>query len=214
MYVKICGITKPEQGIAIAQMGANALGFICVPGSPRFVDAEQICAIAERIHPDIDLVGVFLDADLAEITRVVQRTGLNIVQLHGNEPAHFCDRLRTELPNTKIVKALRIANKEALGQADFYSSRVDAILLDAYDAKLAGGTGKTIDWSMLTTFKPDCNWWLAGGLSPHNIKEALAQVKPYGVDLSSGVERSPGDKDLDVVKQLLDQIRELGFNRS
>jgi phosphoribosylanthranilate isomerase len=209
MYVKICGITKPEQGIAIAQMGANALGFICVPGSPRFVDAEQIRAIANHLPTEIDRVGVFLDADLAKIHHVVQHAGLNIVQLHGSEPPHFCDRLRTELPNIKIVKAFRIANKSALGQVDFYMNLVDAILLDAYDAKLAGGTGKTIDWSMLTTFKPGCDWWLAGGLSPHNIKEALAQVKPHGVDLSSGVERSPGDKNLDAVKQLLDQIREL-----
>jgi len=206
MYVKICGITKPEQGVAIEQMGANGLGFICVSSSPRYVDCRQICEITDRLSLKVDRIGVFLDAELSEINSIVTQAKLNVVQLHGNESPVFCDRLRHELPDIKIIKALRIATREALDRANLYANWVDAILLDAYDPRLAGGTGKTIDWNMLAKFRPDCDWWLAGGLSITNITTALEQVKPDGVDISSGVEQSPGDKDLEQVRKLLAMI--------
>lgn len=207
MYVKICGITKPEQGIAIAELGADGLGFICVPSSPRYVDSEQIRLMTYRLPSSVDRVGVFLDADISEICQVVQQGGLNGVQLHGNESPQFCYQLKMELPQIKIIKAFSISRKEGLGQVNFYSNWVDVVLLDAYDPKLAGGTGKTLDWEMINEFKPNCPWWLAGGLSPENITMALAQVHPQGIDLSSGVERSPGDKDLARVQQLLELVK-------
>ncbi len=212
MYIKICGITKPEQGVALAELGVDGLGFVCVPSSPRYVDSEQIRVITYRLPSTLDRVGVFLDASVQEITQVVRQSGLTGIQLHGNESPQFCYQLKSELPDIKVIKALNIKIKEALGQADFYSNWVDVILLDAYDPKLAGGTGKTIDWSMLEDFRPSCPWWLAGGLSTTNITEALHRTKPQGVDLSSGVERSPGDKDLDKVQQFINLVQKFTVN--
>jgi phosphoribosylanthranilate isomerase len=203
MYVKICGITKSEQALAIAEMGIDALGFICVPNTPRYVDPDRIRLITNLLPASVDRVGVFLDASMAEICQVVESTGLNCVQLHGNESPEFCAVFRSTIPNVKLIKALRIRSQASLAQVEDYYTWIDAILLDAYDPKLAGGTGKTINWETLSDFQPNCPWWLAGGLSPENVAIALQHLQPDGIDVSSGVEISPGNKDSDRVRQLL-----------
>jgi phosphoribosylanthranilate isomerase len=257
MYIKICGITKPEQGTAIAQAGANGLGFICVQKSPRYVEPEQIKAIVmaldqldrnsmisdrgdqlqqqdqsldlpafqqdlatdrrssqtvQSIRKKCDRIGVFLNAALTEIYATVTHAGLNMVQLHGQETPEFCQELRSKLeavnPDIKLIKALNIRSSQDLETSDRYAEVVDILLLDAYDPKLAGGTGKTINWQLLAYFQPRCDWWLAGGLAPENITEALSLTNPAGVDVSSGVERSPGNKDLDRVAQLIQLVRQ------
>lgn len=201
MYIKICGITKLDQAQAIAQMGVNALGFICVPSSPRYISASAIAHITASLN--LDLVGVFLNASAHEINQTVTQGGLNAVQLHGDESPEFCHQLRSHLDQIKLIKALRVRNQADLAQAQIFSNLVDAILLDAYDPQMAGGTGKTLDWQMLRDFQPNCDWWLAGGLSPDNVAEAIALVSPNGIDVSSGVERSAGDKDLIKVQNFL-----------
>lgn len=214
LRIKICGITKLEQGQAIAQLGATALGFICVEQSPRYISPEQIAAIVAALptdaltgHPIIDRVGVFVNATLEVIQQTVTIGHLNVVQLHGSESPEFCQQLRQHLPGIELIKALRIRTIEDCTQASHYQSCVDTLLLDAYDPKLAGGTGKTIDWQILQQFQPECPWFLAGGLTPENVLVALQQVTPDGIDLSSGVERSPGDKDLTLVTQLFNQLQ-------
>ncbi len=207
MRVKICGITKPSQGQAIAQLGATALGFICVQASPRYVTPGQIRAIVEPLLIEVDRIGVFADATIEEITQIVAEAGLSAVQLHGSESPEFCERLRESLPKVEILKALRVRTPVCLNHATTYSSCVDTLLLDAYHPQLLGGTGKTLDWLMLRQFRPQCPWLLAGGLTPDNILAALSQLQPSGIDLSSGVERSPGDKDLDKVAQLFERVR-------
>ena len=209
MRVKICGITKPEQGQAIAQLGATALGFICVQASPRYVTPDRIRAIVEQLLVPVDCVGVFAEATVEEISRVVAETGLNAVQLHGSESPEFCQVLRQALPEVKILKALRVKTLECLDRTVIYTSYVDALLLDAYHPHLLGGTGKTLDWETLQQFCPSCPWLLAGGLTPENVIDALSLLQPSGIDLSSGVERSPGDKDLDKVAQLFENVRSL-----
>ena len=201
MYIKICGITKLDQAQAIAQMGVNALGFICVPSSPRYISASAIAHITASLN--LDLVGVFLNASAHEINQTVTQGGLNAVQLHGDESPEFCHQLRSQLDQIKLIKALRVRNQADLAQAQLFSNLVDVILLDAYDPQMAGGTGKTLDWQMLRDFQPNCDWWLAGGLSPDNVSEAIALVNPNGIDVSSGVERSAGDKDLIKVQNFL-----------
>ena len=201
MYIKICGITKLDQAQAIAQMGVNALGFICVPSSPRYISASAIAHITASLN--LDLVGVFLNASVHEINQTVTQGRLNAVQLHGDESPEFCHQLRSHLDQIKLIKALRVRNQADLAQAQLFSNLVDAILLDAYDPQMAGGTGKTLDWQMLRDFQPNCDWWLAGGLSPDNVAEAIALVSPNGIDVSSGVERSAGDKDLIKVQNFL-----------
>jgi phosphoribosylanthranilate isomerase len=206
MRVKICGITKPEQGQAIACLGATALGFICVQASPRYVTPQQIRAIIEQLLLPVDRIGVFADASIEEIVQVVSSSHLNAVQLHGNESPQFCHTLRQTLPKVEILKALRVKTPDCLNQATTYASCVDTLLFDAYHPQMLGGTGKTLDWVTLQKFRPTYPWLLAGGLTPDNILEALQGLQPQGIDLSSGVERSPGDKDLDKVAQLFKNI--------
>jgi phosphoribosylanthranilate isomerase len=208
MRVKICGITRRDQGIAIANLGATALGFICVPNTKRYVSAEQIHTIVTEIPTNIDFIGVFANSSTEEITQVVKASGLNAIQLHGDESPSFCSDLKQTLPNIEIIKALRVSSIDGLEQALTYTNYADTLLLDAYDPSQLGGTGKTLDWQILTKFNPTCPWFLAGGLTPDNILTALNQVQPSGIDLSSGVEHAPGDKDLDKVARLFEQLGE------
>jgi len=210
MRIKICGITQPQQGKAIASFGATALGFICVPTSPRYVTIAQIQAVMEQLPERIDKIGVFANTSIEEIIQTVADSGLTGVQLHGDEESEFCQRLRQSLPNVEILKALRIRSFEDIDKASSYTVCVDTLLLDAYHPQQLGGTGKTLDWTMLEQFSPSCPWFLAGGLTPDNIVEALGQVNPSGIDLSSGVERGPGDKDLDKVAQLFERLVQQG----
>ncbi len=209
MRVKICGITKPEQGCAIANLGATALGFICVDRSPRYIKPGQIKAIADQLPPEVDRIGVFANASKEEIGRVVAEANLTGVQLHGDESPEFCQQLRQFLPQIELIKALKIKTPQSLSEANPYTNCVDTLLLDAYHPQLLGGTGKTINWETLVGFRPNLPWLLAGGLTPDNVLDALRKLQPSGIDLSSGVERSPGDKDLDKVAQLFEKLREV-----
>lgn len=207
MRVKICGITQPQQGKTIASLGATALGFICVSSSPRYVTPEQIKAVIDQLPQETDKIGVFANSSQAEIARTVAKAGLTGVQLHGDESLEFCQQLRQSLPNVEIIKALRIKNTDDFEKAKTYTEYVDSLLLDAYHPEQLGGTGKTLNWDTLQQFNPDCPWLLAGGLTPQNVSEALNKVKPSGIDLSSGVETAPGDKDLDKVKELFEKLK-------
>ncbi|MGB6299564.1 MAG: phosphoribosylanthranilate isomerase [Rivularia sp. (in: cyanobacteria)] len=206
MRVKICGITQPIQGKTIANLGATALGFICVPSSPRYVTSEQIKAVIEQLPQQTDKIGVFANSSFEEITQTVAETGLTGVQLHGDEQKEFCQQLREYLPNVEIIKALRIRDADDFDRAKTYTKYVDTLLLDAYHPQQLGGTGKTLNWDTLRQFDPDCPWFLAGGLTPQNILEALNKVNPNGIDLSSGVETAPGDKDLAKVGELFEKL--------
>ena len=202
MRIKICGITTTEQGLSIAKMGATDLGFICVSSSPRYLKLFQLQPIVEQLAGVINTVGVFADFSVDTIHHVVTLTGLNTVQLHGTESIAFCQELREALPNTEIIKAWRIRSNSDLALIQTYTEVVDTLLLDAYHPNALGGTGQTLDWEQLAAFKPSIPWFLAGGLTPDNVGTALSQVQPDGIDLSSGVEVSPGNKNLDLVDRL------------
>jgi phosphoribosylanthranilate isomerase len=207
MRIKICGICQPEQGFAIAALGIKTLGFICVTSSPRYVTVNQVRQILEKLPPDIQTIGVFADASLETIEQVVLETGFTGIQLHGNESPEFCRAVKQALPNREIIKALRIQSTQSLQKAIAYYSVIDTLLLDAYHPQQLGGTGKTLPWNDLKNFQPPCPWLLAGGLNPDNVLTALESLHPDGIDLSSGVERSPGDKDLEKVYQLLKNLK-------
>ncbi|QOV21960.1 phosphoribosylanthranilate isomerase [Anabaenopsis elenkinii] len=210
MRVKICGITQPQQSVAIASLGATALGFICVPTSPRYVTSKEIQAAVAELPANIDKIGVFANASITEIMEIVNSSGLTGVQLHGDETPEFCCVLRQSLPKIEIIKALRVRTLENLivtaPQKIKLTDYVDTLLLDAYHPQQLGGTGKTLDWEMLKKFRPSCPWLLAGGLTPDNILAALNQLQPDGIDLSSGVEIKPGDKDLNKVGLLFEKL--------
>lgn len=230
--VKICGITQSSQAQAIVQLGVTALGFICVPQSPRYVTPEQIRAIVEGLVTEpvgfapeqltaawIDRVGVFVDTPLEEIQRIIAIAQLNGVQLHGSESPQFCRELRAAMPEVMIIKAFRVRTQETLAEAIAYQTLVDALLLDAYNPRaihpgLYGGTGHTLAWEQLQQFRPDCPWFLAGGITPDNVQEALSLVQPDGIDVSSGVERVPGQKDPEKVAALVARLAQLPQNLS
>lgn len=215
LQVKICGITSVAQGKAIAELGASALGYICVQKSPRYIAAEAIAPIttAVRAHfPDVQHFGVFANAPLSEMVRTAHTAGLTTLQLHGDETPALCQLLKdalteSALPKIQLVKAFRIRTAQDFGTALSYQPYVDMLLLDAYHPDQLGGTGKTLDWQTLKNFSPTKPWFLAGGLTPANVSQALGQLSPNGIDLSSGVERSPGDKDLEKVRQLFKAVR-------
>jgi phosphoribosylanthranilate isomerase len=207
MRIKICGICQPDQGQAIAALGIKTLGFICVTSSPRYVTVNQVRQILEKLPLDIQTIGVFADASLETIEQVVLETGFTGIQLHGHESPEFCRAVKQAFPNREIIKALRIQSAESLQKAIAYYSVIDTLLLDAYHPQQLGGTGKTLPWNDLKNFHPPCPWLLAGGLNPDNVLTALESLHPDGIDLSSGVERSPGDKDLEKVSQLLKNLK-------
>ncbi len=202
MRIKICGITTVEQGVAIARMGATDLGFICVPSSPRYLKLAQLEPIVAALAHQVNTVGVFADFSVATIAQVVGLTNLATVQLHGTESIEFCQELRQALPDTEIIKAWRVRHSSDLELIQTYSKVVDSLLLDAYHPDALGGTGQTLNWQQLSLFQPSIPWLLAGGLTPENICIALSQLHPDGIDLSSGVEVAPGDKNLDLVDRL------------
>jgi phosphoribosylanthranilate isomerase len=207
MRIKICGITSIEQGIEIAQMGATDLGFICVPSSPRYLNLTKLHPLITALGAVANTVGVFADFSVMTIAQVVSITELNTVQLHGNESIEFCQELRDLLPETEVIKAWRVRDNSDLDKIAAYSEVVDALLLDAYHPDALGGTGQTLDWDQLSAFAPPIPWLLAGGLTPDNICTALSQLYPDGIDLSSGVEVAPGDKDLALVERLFANLK-------
>jgi phosphoribosylanthranilate isomerase len=207
MRIKICGITTIEQGLAIAQKGATDLGFICVPSSPRYLNLTRLVEIVSGLVHEVNTVGVFADFSVATIAHVVGLTNLASVQLHGTESVEFCQALRQALPETEIIKAWRVRSDQDFAMIQTYSDVVDVLLLDAYHPDALGGTGQTLDWQQLLMFQPAVPWFLAGGLSPDNICTALSQLQPAGIDLSSGVEVSPGDKNLELVDRLFANLQ-------
>lgn len=216
MFVKICGITQVEQGRAIAQAflqhgldGKCAIGFICTSQSKRFLAPERIREIVASLPAGVETIGVFVDESSEQVAATVLYAGLSGVQLHGNESEEYCRNLRGVLVKQKIVKALRLKKAIELEHLLRYRNVVDAYLIDAYHPQQAGGTGLKADWTLLRGFAPDRPWLLAGGLTPENVKEAIAVLNPNGIDVSSGVEITPGIKDLQKVELLLESISEL-----
>lgn len=213
MFVKICGITQVEQGRAIADAMLRhgladrcAIGFICVTQSKRYVSVEQLRAVVLALPKQVQTIGVFVDEGPDHVCEIVRWGGLSGVQLHGDESVDYCRGLRQLLPSTRFIKALRLRQASDLERLATYREVVDAYLIDAYHPQQAGGTGLKADWTLLQGFRPPRPWLLAGGLTPENVGDAIIDLSPDGVDLSSGVEVQPGIKDLAKVEQLLQAI--------
>lgn len=199
--VKICGITNSEDAFKAVELGVNALGFIFAP-SPRRVTPQKARDIISAIPAFVKTVGVFVNEAFASIRKIKQYCGLDLVQLHGDEPPDFC---RSLAPHT--IKAVRIKDGSSLSSIMEYHGQVRALLLDTYCKDKAGGTGKTFDWKLaLKIKKQGIPIILSGGLEPSNIDEAINTVKPYAVDVNSGVEKHPGKKSSILMKDLMDRV--------
>ncbi|MBZ5560256.1 MAG: phosphoribosylanthranilate isomerase [Acidobacteriia bacterium] len=200
MLVKICGITRPEDAEAAAQAGAAAVGFIFWPESPRYVDPFRARAIAARLPPFVTTVGVFVNQAADYIMGVASLVRLGAVQLHGDET-----------PDAGAALPLPVIKAIMLGDARLatWPART-TILLDAHDPVRRGGTGQTIDWNAAAAVAAQRRTLLAGGLTPENVREAVTRVRPFGIDVSSGVERAPGIKDPERIRALFESLKTLG----
>jgi phosphoribosylanthranilate isomerase len=194
--VKICGITNLEDALMAVEAGADALGFVFFRGSPRFISPEQAAAIIRRLPPFVQMVGLFVNEDLATVNKVVGQSGLDLVQLHGEESPDYCTGVKR-----RIIKAFRV--KDASTLDDMTNYHVAACLLDAWSPAAHGGTGTTFNWDIAARAAASHRIILAGGLTPDNVAEAIATVNPYAVDVSSGVESAPGKKDATLIRAFI-----------
>ena len=200
--VKICGITNYKDAAAAVEMGADLLGFNFYPKSPRYIPADDAAKIISKLPAFVDTVGVFVNASLEQIRKVTDCCQLNWVQLHGDEDPQFCRSLLKL--NTAVIKAIRIKDQKDIQQAENYLS--DAVLLDSFDSKRYGGTGKTFDWNFIS--HTNKRIFLAGGINPENAA-AAAMLNVYAIDVCSGIESEPGKKDHKKMKSLFENIRHL-----
>jgi len=210
--LKICGLRQPDQAAAIAGMGVAAIGVIAVESSPRFVPPErraELFLAAKTARPACLGVLVVADPQPADLDWLGSGRGHDILQLHGQESAERCRELRQSL-GVKVWKALRLRDRSDLNRAADYAHHVDGLLLDAWAADQLGGTGQRLPLTWLQGFKSEVPWWLAGGIASDALPEILARVRPDGLDVSSAVEKSPGDKDLEGVAKLVRAVDHYG----
>lgn len=198
--IKICGITSVEDAILAADLGADALGFMFYRGSKRYIPPETARDIINRLPPFIVTVGVFVNQKLDEIRYLKEKVGFDIVQLHGDESPEFCREL-----GERVIKAIRIKESVNSKEVESYPSR--AILFDTYSQKGYGGTGESFRWEVLRELKTTKKVILSGGLTPENVSEAIKIVKPYAVDVSTGVEERPAKKDPEKLKKFIEAVR-------
>lgn len=199
--VKICGITNLEDAEAAMLAGADAIGFIFYPGSPRCVSPDRAREISGKLPGRVCRVGVFVDHDAGGVRRIGEFCGLDFIQLHGNESPDYC---RAFSPSV-LIKALSIQKEEDLALLKDYPVR--AILAEAHDPVRRGGTGKTCDWNLARKAGEKHRLILSGGLNPQNIVLAMEAVRPLAVDIGSGVESRPGKKDPEKIKELMIAVR-------
>jgi phosphoribosylanthranilate isomerase len=201
VHVKICGITSLEDARLAVEAGADALGFVFYPPSPRYVTPEQAEQIVQTLPPFVTTVGLFVDAALDIINDTAARCGLDRIQLHGRETPEYCRQV-----TRPVIKAVRIKDAASLAHVPDY--KVSAYLLDTYvEGALPGGTGASFSWELAARAKPYGPVILAGGLTPENIEVAIVQTRPYGVDVSTGVERAPGIKDHQKVRDFITRAK-------
>lgn len=205
--IKVCGITRLADALAAVGAGVDALGFIFATRSPRRVSPEQAREIVAELPPFISRVGVFVDSSLEEVMAIAVGCGLTQVQLHGRESVEFCQGLRRENTTLSICKSFRVGGDAGMPDFSGYRDAVDSILLDTYVKDQEGGTGKSFDWTLVDCPGIGVPVILAGGLGPDNIQEAIGTVRPYGVDVNSGVESSPGIKDHELLQRLTSLVR-------
>lgn len=200
--IKICGITNKEDAEEAVKLGADALGFVFA-NSPRRVSIEAASRLIQGLPPFVLTVGLFVDEEEAQAIEVMRRCKLQVLQFHGNEPPHYCREFKQK---RRVIKAFRIKDKVGLQQLRDYD--VDGYLLDAFVTGVPGGTGQTFDWDLAIEatglVKPII---LSGGLNPDNVGEAIRKVKPYAVDVSSGVEVKPGKKDSGLMKKFVEAVK-------
>ncbi|MGA7562715.1 MAG: phosphoribosylanthranilate isomerase [Desulfobaccales bacterium] len=199
--IKICGITNLEDARLASELGADALGFIFHPASPRRVAPEAAREIIRQLPPLVLSVGVFVDEEAAVVRELAASLGLDWVQLHGRESPEYCKSL-----GRRVLKGFRIENESSLGALAAYRGAVQSFLLDTYKAGQAGGTGETFDWKLARRAQHFGPVVLAGGLTPANVARAIEVARLQAVDVASGVEAAPGKKDPEKLRAFFESV--------
>lgn len=205
--IKICGMTNPEDALSAAELGADALGFIFYKGSKRYIDPLDAGLIISSLPPFVSAVGVFVNQSIDEITEYARISRIDTVQLHGDETPEFCGGL----PH-RLIKAVRVKDAVDIAEVELYPVR--AILFDKHTDELYGGTGLSFDWGVLAGLEISKKVILSGGLTPENVSRAVKMVKPYGVDVSTGVEDSPGRKNHTKMRKFIEAVKDGGENNN
>jgi phosphoribosylanthranilate isomerase len=203
--VKICGVTRLSDAELAASLGAWAIGVLFHRESPRFCEAEAAAEIGVALKRRLEVVGVFVNAPLDELVGLAESSSLTMVQLHGDEGPSYCQEAgrRTGL---KVIKAARVRDAASVRALSAYGT--DYHMLDAYVPGRSGGTGERFDWSLAAEHRAPPPLILSGGIRPENVSEAIETARPFAVDVSSGVESSPGRKDGDKLARLFEAVRE------
>lgn len=200
--IKICGITNLEDALLAARLGAQALGFIFYPLSPRKVDPEVARGIIAQLPPLVMSVGVFVDEEAAKVRELTDRVGLDWLQLHGQESPEYCRSL-----TRRVIKAWRVKDEASLTSLADYQGAAQAFLLDTYRSGQVGGTGETFNWQLARQAQKYGPIILAGGLTPENVARAIKIAQPQAVDVASGVEAAPGKKDPQKLRAFFAAVR-------
>ena len=203
--VKICGITNWADAAAALEAGANALGFNFYPPSPRYIAPSHARMIVNRLPAGVDAVGVFVNASFAAADEIGLAIDLDVFQLHGEEPPEAVAEFSESWP---LIKAFRVGPEFRAEQLEPYRRHTDFFLLDGFSHDARGGTGNTFDWSVARDAKQFGRIFLSGGLTPENVGDAVRQVRPFAVDVCSGVEASPGKKDGERVREFIRAVQE------
>jgi len=206
--VKICGITRVDDAIAAANLGVDALGFVFYAKSPRNIELQQAQKIIQALPGFVSTVALFLNPQENLVKQVMAETDIDCLQFHGTESAVFCEQF-----NQPYIKALGIDGVDNIGVLCNQYSRARSVLLDSHGAGKAGGTGTTFDWASIPA-ELRSQIILAGGLTPNNVAQAIQQVRPYAVDLSSGVEISAGIKDVALMTRLMQEVKRIDCAQS
>lgn len=204
LKVKICGITSLADALVAIDAGADALGFVFWEKSPRYIDPADAAHITSELAPFVKTVGVFVNEAPDIIRDTIEAAGIDCVQLHGDETPEDAEEV-ARVTGAPVIKAIRVGGPGSLKALESY--KVSALLLDTYRKGTPGGTGETFDWTLAIEAKAAGRIILSGGLTPHNVAKAVATVRPYAVDVSSGVESAPGKKDADKVRMFIEEAR-------
>ena len=199
--IKICGITNVDDAMAAVEFGADALGFVFFRGSPRYISPGDAASIIRKLPSFVITIGVFVDEKPEETEKIITSTCIDIIQLHGDEPPAMCAFSR------RIIKAIRVKSLASLDPLVHYQDKVSAFVLDTFSPDSFGGTGLKFNWDIATYAKQFGRIILSGGLTPDNIGEAIKQVQPYGVDVSSGVELKKGKKDHQKMRLFIERAK-------
>ena len=205
--IKMCGTTRKQDAEAAVGFGVDALGFIFVKKSPRYVRVDLAAALISDLPPFISTVGVFVDSSIDQVKDTIVSTGLTQVQLHGRESADYCRNLKNWNRSLTVCKAFRVGTNASVPDISSYLGSIDCLLFDTYVEGMEGGTGKTFDWELISGIRDSVPVILAGGLNPDNVAAAIRTAAPYAIDINSGVEKSLGVKDHKLLEKLVNRVR-------